>query len=381
MSAILSAMAFLTATPGHAELPVETLTTEQLPANAEHRLYIGDPAMPHLLDGRLHVVDGTTMRYLGMIGTGFSGQSVVTPDGQHIVIATTYHSRGQRGTRSDVVEVYRTRDLAFDHEIEIPAKHVQGLAIRGALSTTEDSRFLLVQNATPATSISIVDLQARRFIAEVPNPGCYGVLPWNDGSRRFSSVCGDGTLSTFTLDAEGRAGPTSVSARFFDPDVDPIFMHHERMGDQLLFVSYHGQVVSVRLAGDAPSFAKPWPLVNAAEQKQGWRPGGYQLFTVDAGSGRLIVGMHAKGTEGSHKNPAQQLWVVDLKTQRRSARLPGHDAIAMTVTGKTSPRLVLLNGGNNTVWSFDLTTPNGLTKPLKVSAPVGETPVLLGSAS
>jgi methylamine dehydrogenase heavy chain len=27
---------------------------------------------------------------------------------------------------------------------------------------------------------------------------------------------------------------------FFDADADPVFMHYERLGDELLFVSYGG---------------------------------------------------------------------------------------------------------------------------------------------
>lgn len=375
VAAVSSALALLAAAPALAELPVETLTTERLPADTTHRLYIADMAMGHIIDGRLHLLDGRNMRYLGLIGTGFAGSFAITPDRRQIVVATTYHSRLQRGTRTDVVEVYNADDLTFQYEIEIPAKHVQGLMIKPLLAFTPDGRHLLIQNATPATSISIVDLQARKFITESPNPGCYGLLPWSDGTPRFSSVCGDGTLSTIRVDGAGQPSAPQRSAAFFDPDKDPVYMHFERLDKQLVLLSYHGTVHTLTLSGDTPSFAPTWNFVSAADRRQGWRPGGFQLFAIDSTTGRMIVSMHPKGIEGSHKNPAEQLWVLDLKTQQRVTRAPGHMALSMTVSGD---RLFTLNAANNTVQAFDLRRPNGLRKPLAVSAPVGEAPVYLG---
>jgi methylamine dehydrogenase heavy chain len=39
--------------------------------------------------------------------------------------------------------------------------------------------------------------------------------------------------------------------------------------------------------------------------------------------------MHPNGAEGSHKNPAEQIWGFDIKTKKRIARLPGHASIAL----------------------------------------------------
>lgn len=371
-------LALLGAGSVQAELPVETLTTERLPADATHRLYVADPAMTHILDGRLHVVDGNSMRYLGMLGTGFSGASSLTPDGRYITVVTTYHSRNQRGPRTDVVEVYTANDLTFQFEVEIPAKHLQGLPTKALTTYTPDGRYLLIQNATPATSITVVDLQEKRFVTETPNPGCYGLVPWQDGSRRFSSFCGDGTLSTIRLDAQGQPSTPEVSAPFFDPDKDPVYTHFEQIGDRAVLVSYAGSVYGVKLSGDKPSFEAPWSFVSPAEQKQGWKPGGYQLFAVDRDTQRLIVGMHPKAIEGSHKNPAEQLWVLDLAKRQRVAKVPGRAAVAMIASQGAQAQLFLLSGADNTLLSFDLRKANGLSKPLKVSAPVGETPIYLG---
>ncbi|MEI8324410.1 MAG: amine dehydrogenase large subunit [Betaproteobacteria bacterium] len=360
-----------------AELPLEQLTMEKLDTANSSRLYLVDPAMGHIVDGRLHVIDGVQMRYLGMLGTGFAGTTVLSRDRKTLFVATTYHSRLQRGTRNDVVEVYGSDDLAFQHEIEIPPKHVQGLQTRALLATSADDKFLLVQNATPATSVSIVDVLARRFLGEIPTPGCYGVLPWPNQPRRFSSVCGDGKLASYDFDGSGSLSASSMSQPFFDPDQDPVFMYYELVGAQLTFVSYHGQVHQIGLAGAQAELSKPWNLLTASEAKRGWRPGGLQLFAIDPRTDRLYVGMHDHGAEGTHKNPAKEIWVYDLKTHRRVARMPGYSAVAMAISRSGKPRMFVLNGTDNRIVSLDLGGARPPAKPLARSEPLGETPVFL----
>jgi methylamine dehydrogenase heavy chain len=374
-AAALAALALLAPLAAQAVLPVEQARIEPLAPADAYRVYLVDPAMGHLVDGRLHVIDGGRMKYLALIGTGFAGTTVLSRDRKTIFVATTYHSRLQRGTRSDVVEVYGSDDLVFRHEIEIPPKHVQGLQTRALGAMSADDRFLLLQNATPATSVSVVDVAGRRLAAEIETPGCYGVIAWPKQPRRFSAVCGDGTLATYELDDKGALASRKVSPPFFKPDVDPIFMHYELSGERLTFVSYHGQVYTIELGGDAPSFAAPWSMLDAATRKQGWRPGGYELFAVEGD--RLYVAMHDHGAEGSHKNPAKEIWIVDLKAQRRVARMPGQAAVSMAIAHGAAPRLFVLSGADNRLLSWDLARLRAPYKPLARSEPFGETPVYL----
>ena len=366
------------ASAAHAVLPLDDLTMAKMPPVDPYRLYIGDPAMGHLVDGRTHVLDGTQMRYLGLLGTGFAAATALSPDRHTIYVATTYYSRLQRGVRTDVVEVYSADDLNFQHEIVIPAKRVTSVPMRALSATTADGRFLLVQNATPATSVSVVDLQTRKAVTEIPAPGCYAVIPWPSQPRRFSSVCGDGTFATFDLDDKGALATSSVSKPFFNADKDPVFMHYELVGDRLTFVSYHGDVYSLDLSGAAATADQAWTLLDPASRKQGWRPGGYQLFAIEPGKGQLYVGMHDKGAEGTHKNPAKEIWVFDLQSRKRIARLPGQTAVSMNIARTAQPRLFVLSGADNRIVSFDLSGPKPPTKPLARSLPVGDTPAFVG---
>ena len=52
-------------------------------------------------------------------------------------------------------------------------------------------------NATPAQSLSIVDLQAQQTTAELQTPGCSLVYP--AGARRFFMLCADGAALVVTL--------------------------------------------------------------------------------------------------------------------------------------------------------------------------------------
>lgn len=376
-----SGLTLLAIAPGAgAETPTglpEQVSTAALPADDGQRVYVSDPTMNHIVDGRMHVVDGAKMRYLGLVGSGFAGLVTLSNDGRFVYIATAYHSRLQRGTRTDVVEVYRTADLGFDHEIVIPPKRVQGLQIKALTAMSADDRYLFVQNATPATSITVVDLKERRVAAEFANPGCWGVLPWPNKPRRVTSVCGDGTTTNFDLNEKGELAATTAGPKFFDADVDPVFMHYEMVGDRIFFVSYNGKVHTLRMAdaGLQPD-GEPWPLADAAAAKKGWRPGGFQLFAIDPAGKRLVVGMHEGGGEGSHKNPASQLWVFDLASHKRIGQLPGTTALSMTFAPKLA-KLFVLSAADNRIVSFDLGGPTLPKRALATSEPVGETPVYL----
>jgi methylamine dehydrogenase heavy chain len=311
-----------------AELPTESVGV--LPAiTAKNRAYIGDVAINYIADGKLHVVDTDTGAYLGVVGSGFAGQYVLNPDTRELIIATGYLSRGQRGERTDLVEVWDADTLTFKHEIVIPPKRAMALNYEGLLRLSADKRWLYVQNATPATSVTVVDMQAKTVASEIAMPGCWGIYVPASRSDRFSSLCGDGTIATVILN-DGKLGSRGASGKVFDPDKDAWFVQGEQDGDTYHFVSFLGNIAEVGIGGDTATLAGTWPLVTmAADKKKNWRPGGYQPLAVHAGTGRLYVTMHPNGAEGSHKNPAEQIWGFDLKSRKRIARLPGHSSIAL----------------------------------------------------
>ena len=206
----------------------EKQTVVTPPPAGPTRAYVSDIAIQHIVDGRLHVVDVETARYVGQIPLAYAGQATLSPDRKRIYVSTTYYPRLWRGTRTDVIDIWDAETLLHTGEIPIPERRAQALNYRGLISVSSDSRWLFVQNATPASSVSIVDLRARRLASEVATPGCWLALPVPSAPNRFATLCGDGTIETITLDERGALTSRARGERFFDPDVDPVFVHAER---------------------------------------------------------------------------------------------------------------------------------------------------------
>ena len=354
-------------------LPAETLGVQPLAPAGPRRLYVSDVALPHIVDGRLHVVDGDTMSYRGMVATGYAGQATLSPDRTRLYVATTYYTRLSRGERTDVVDIYDTATLGHLHEIPIPPKHAQALNYKGLIRTSSDGRWLFVQNVTPAVSVSVVDLAARRFVAEIDTPGCWTIQPVRSRPRAFATLCGDGTMLTVTLSEDGGASSIERSAKLFDLENDPLQVHAESDGDVHYYVSFRGRLHAVDLSGPTAR-ADSWPLVAGEQVRQGWRPGGYQLLALHRASGRLFVGMHRNGTEGSHKNPADQIWTVDPKARKVLARGPASAAVSLVVSQDERPLVFVLDGVKNELVSLD---PAAGMKVVRRMKQVVETAVLM----
>ena len=323
-------------------LPEEEIRIERAAAPDGNRLYVTDFVFNHMVDGRVHVLDGKAARYLGVVMAGYGALTTVSADGKSIYVATTYYPRLYRGQRSDVVEIHDAETLELKAEIDIPPKKAQAASYRGMLVPSADGRFLYVQNATPATSVTVVDLHSKKFVAEIPTPGCWSIQGWDKGYR-FSTICGDGTLMTVTLDEAGQPAGHERSQRFFDPDKDPIYVHPEMLGEDRYFVSYYGNLYKVTLGGDKPTFAAPRSLLDARDRKANWRPGGMAVTAMHRASGTLYVNMHDKGEEGSHKNPSKEIWAFDVASQKRVARIPSNGAISLAASQGAEPLLYSLN--------------------------------------
>lgn len=356
------------------EFTPDEITVETLPPADPYRLYVSDVAISHMVDGRMHIVDGKTLEYDGVIGTGFTGLSTLSPDRSEIYVATTYLSRLNRGTRTDTVDIYDSHTLKLKTEIEIPPKHAQALPYKGTIAVTPDGRFILVQNATPASSIAVVDRRAEKHVAEIPTPGCWAILVAQSVSNRFTTVCGDGSLITVTLDEAGQPAEQQRSAPFFDPDADPVFVQTENEGDRYYFISFKGRMRVANLGGEVASFEPAWSLLDAAAEQAGWRPGGYQPMALNKETGRLYVAMHPDGKEGSHKTPAAEIWAFDVATQRRVERVEGNNAVALAVSRGAAPRLFAIDPLTAGLVSYD--TAPALAVGKRVDG-FGEAPILI----
>jgi methylamine dehydrogenase heavy chain len=292
---------------------------------------------------RTALFDADTGGLLGTITSGSAGVGfVISPlfshDHREIYLAETYYARGVRGERTDVVTVYDGQTLLPLAEVPIPPRRAEYFPGNAANALSDDGRFVAVFNLTPVTSLSIVDVRTRQFVTEVSTPGCS--LVYAAGPQRFLMLCANGDALTVTLEENGAEPRVERTARFFDPQKDPLTEKAVRRGDEWLFVSFDGVVHSVDVAGETLRFGEPWPLIDDADRHASWRIGGPQHLAVHAASGRLYALVH-QGSVDSHKEPGTEVWVYDLASHRRLQRIPLLNPLAsfvrlqMAATGRT----------------------------------------------
>jgi methylamine dehydrogenase heavy chain len=283
------------------------------------------------------LVDVVEDRFLGVVGVSDGGPVghafAFSPDKRFIFTVESFYTRGYRGERTDTVTVFDATTLGVVGEAVIPPKSAQMLARDGAIALSDDYRFLAVFNLTPATSISIVDVESRTFVGEVSTPGCS--LVYAAGERRYVSLCANGAVLTVTLDQDGNELSKVRTERFFDPQTDPVTEAAVRYRDQWLFVSIDGTVHPLDVSGDEPRFQSTWSLLTDADRADRWRVAGTQHLAVHQASGRLysLVRQSEEPLDDPKGMDGQEIWVYDLRTQRRIERWearpesaePGHD--------------------------------------------------------
>ena len=322
-----------------APLPNETSGVEQLPARANpHWVWVNDFNFFSMADGRAFLVDGDSGKMLGLLSTGYSFNSVLLPRTANLIYSPeTYYSRGTRGTRTDVVTLYDPVHLQPVGEIAIPAKRSSNMPMAADAALTDDERFLIIYNFTPAQSVSVLDMSPRKFVGEIETAGCTLVYP--TGRRTFFSICADGSLLLTTLSDDGTLASRKRSATLFDGIKDPLTEKAVRVGDVWLFASFQGTIYPIRSTPQGVVLDAKWPLVTSAEQAQGWRTGGLQHLAVHRASGRLYAIMH-KGNLDTHKDPGTDIWVYDLAAKKKVQQISlRHKAGSIVVSQDAKPLL------------------------------------------
>jgi len=309
--------AVLLASTARADLPVEAIgAAEVLPARlGPHWAWAADVVLR-----RIALVDLESGRTLGMIDGGFGVPSGLFPtQRREIYLPETHYSRGSRGERTDVVTIYDAASLAAVAEVRIPPGRAINALSSANAALSDDERFVAVFDYTPATSLSIVDVQRRVFAGEIATPGCS--LAYAAGPRRFAMLCADGALLIVTLDQAGREEGRQRSKPFFDPVRDPVTEKAVRHGNSWLFVSFEGLVHPVDVSGPSPRFGERWSLLDSTDRKDGWRIGGQQHLALHGPTGRLYSLVHQGGPD-THKQSGTELWVHDIAARRRVQRIP-----------------------------------------------------------
>jgi methylamine dehydrogenase heavy chain len=308
-----------------------------------HWIIAGDAAFFHMNDGKFIIVDADSndpaSRYKGMISGTSIPYMFMAKTRPEIYVIETFLSRGHRGERTDVLTIYDKTTLAVIDEVVVPAKRISALPTEYYLQLVDDEKLALLYNFTPATSVSVIDLHTRKFLAEIPIPGCSLVYPMS--GRAFSSLCSDGRLLTVQLDENGEQLSANRTDVFFDAENDPLMEKPAIIDGIAYFPTFLGNVFPIDLTGSAPAIGQSWSLVDATDGD--WRPGGIVLAQSDA-AGRLYVLMHPGGHDGTHKDPGTEVWVFDPETKQCVDRIElALPAITIGVTHDEDPLLITTN--------------------------------------
>jgi methylamine dehydrogenase heavy chain len=360
--------------PGAATVPDDSAVKVKSLAKAAspHWVWVNDIVFPHMVSGKAMLVDGDTGNFLGELDTGFGAMHIVlSPDGQVIYSPETYFSRGTRGERTDVVTLYDPSHLAPIGEVIVPPKRSSNMPMIANVQLTDDGRFLLIYNFTPAQSITVVDTRTRKFVGELETSGC--ALAFPTGPRSFFSLCADGALLHTTLDESGHAGKSDRTEPLFDVDKDPVTEKGVRVGDTWYFVSFSGTMYPVKLVQGTLKLQKTWSLLTDAERAQKWRPGGLQQLAAHPGSNRLYSIMH-QGTPETHKDPGREVWVYDLARRQRVQKIAmKHDSGSIQVTHDAHPLLFSIFIDSTVLDVYDAASGN----PLRTVNDIGTTPTVM----
>lgn len=338
-----------------AQLAPDQMTTLNLPEIAPGWLFVLDAGFPSTSIARLDLIDGGTLKMLGQVNGGYLSNFVVAPDHHEIYGVDTFYSRVWHGTRTDVVSIFDAKTLNWLAEVELPPKRLLIVPKRDSAAITPDGQFVLVENMTPATSVTLVDVKARKVASEIETPGC--VQAFASGNRQFSSMCADGSILTVQFDDGGKEKNKVPGKPFFDPNKDPVFDQPAVVGSKAYFDSYYGNLYEVEMSGNETSAAPSWSLLTDSDKAQKWRPGGWQTIAAEPKSGSLFVLMH-QGGDWTHKQFGSEVWVYDLAQKKRVKRIKlktsGYSIYAANA-GKPMLYVLDLLPGNGQLESYDVT--------------------------
>lgn len=366
------------ATIAMAEVPAEQIgRVETLPEPFSNTwFWASDPVLE-----RVALVDFAENRVLGSVDGGWGINAPLFPQrsSQEFYVPETHYSRGSRGERTDVVTIYESKTLSPVAEIIIPSKRAHNALPNANAALTDDEQFLAVFNMTPAQSISIVDVHNRRFLEEIPTPGCS--LTYGAGERRIMMFCADGALLFVSLNQDGTLRETQRTERLFDPQTDPLTEKGVRAGNTWYFVSFQSNLYSIDISQEPRNtgamFAPAWSLVNNEERADRWRIGGRQLLAVHEESNTAFVLMHQGGVD-SHKTGGTHAWTFDLAAKKKTGEY------ALVSPGFTFSG-VPTEFGADWVWPFNqlynaltgLSLQEPMARPDAIVVTQGDNPTLL----
>ena len=236
--------------------------------------------------------------------------------------------------------------------MELPgATRFMGMPQRYTMLLLNNDRWLAISNFSPATSVTLVDLEKRKIINQIPTPGCTFTYP--TGKLGFSSLCADGRFMSTQLDGSGQVVAQVRTDVFFDSDDTPIYERAAVIGDTAYFPSIAGLVFPVDISGKVAVVGEPWQLVPESERAEKWAPGGIGLIDRDD-RGHFYIIMHPDAQDGSYQGGGPEVWVFDAAKKKRVKRIPVKEwGLSLAVSRGPKPRLMVVNPSDMSLEMYD----------------------------
>ena len=332
-------------------LPIEeTGNVEVLPSEfPESWMFVDDSSFMSMFGGKMILLDvaetKASKRIKGTADKNLLGNFIQSKTRSEFYIVESFHTRGSRGPKTDLLAIYDKTTLAPIKEILLKETRLQALPRRHAMMLSSDEKFLYMSNFSPAASFTVVDLDTKEVVGTIGTPGC--VLTFATGKRSVTSICSNGGLLTTVLDDNGHKKLLHRIAPFFDTDKTPIFERPAIIDGIAYFPTFTGEVHEVDLNGEVAKYKGQWDLVTASERKANWRPSGLALNDSDE-QGLFYLIMQPDGYDGSQTHGGTQVWVYDVKKKQRLNVIEiAKGAASVAVTRGKEPMLVVTNGEMN----------------------------------
>lgn len=290
------------------------------------------------------VLAADTLKTKGNISTGLIAQMGFSKDNKQLYTASVYPKRILWGETDAVVQRFDIATLSLIKEMTTSPKMAQVAANINNFKLSANDAYIFVQNATPAASINVLDAASGNVLLEIPTPGCWGIYPSADDNR-ISSLCGDGTVTSYQINADHKGYQATKSDKLFDSDKDPLFISAQRDGDHLIFTSFNGSLYLINDKEAKATLSDKFSY--AADVKGKWVPGGFNVLALNQPNHLLFVTMHPNGKEGSHKDGAKEIWGIDMTSHKVVTRIKTADAISIAVSQTEKPDLFALTEGED----------------------------------
>jgi len=326
----------------------ETGNVATLPAQyPEDWILVDEVSFASMFGGKIIILDSSESkpehRIKGIMDKSLIGNFTQHPTRPELYIMESFHERGSRGKRTDVLAIYDKTTLNIIKEIVwTETTRLQALPERYSMAVSGNGEFLYVANFSPAASFTVVDLERQESIATVSTPGC--VLTYPTGKNSVTSICSNGGLLTSVLNNDGTLRSQQRIKSFFHSDTSPIFERPAIIDGIAYFPSFDGEMHEVDMHDDVAKYLGSWDMLSEEERAANWRPSGLSLTSKDS-LGRFYTIMQPDGHEGSHQHGGTHVWLFDAKAKKRVKIIETPNwAISIGVTQGNNPKLIVTNG-------------------------------------